>query len=89
MPKRAKTKPSKLSAKAIAKARRDAAPQPSVPGFERVLEFSAWARSKSISMSTAKRLRAAGKIKVVRLSTTRVGVSESADREFMKSCETT
>jgi hypothetical protein len=39
-------------------------------------------------MSTAKRLRAAGKIKVVRLSTTRIGVTESADAEFMKSCET-
>lgn len=79
-----KTKP---SPKAIAKARREATPQQATPGFERVLEFGAWARSKSISMSTAKRLRAAGKIKVVRLSATRIGVSESADREFMKACE--
>jgi hypothetical protein len=77
-----------LSFKAAARARRQAEPSPPpTPGFERVLPFPDWCRLKGFSVNTGKRLRKAGKIRVVRLSSTRVGVSESADREFMKACE--
>lgn len=77
-----------ISFKEAARRRREAqAPQPSVPGFEKVLPFPDWCRLKGFSVNTGKRLRKAGKIRVVRLSSTRVGVSESADAEFMKSCE--
>jgi hypothetical protein len=79
---------SKLSAKAIAKARRQAEPPPqAVPGFERVVPFPDWCKLKGFSIQTGKRLRKAGKVRVVYLSATRIGVTESADREFMKSCE--
>jgi hypothetical protein len=77
-----------LSFKEAARRRRQAEPAPPpTPGFERVLPFADWCRLKGFSVNTGKRLRKAGKVRVVRLSSTRVGVSESADREFMKSCE--
>jgi hypothetical protein len=84
--KRAKTAP--VSFKAAAARRRQAEPQPAVAGFEKVMPFADWCKQKSISLDTGKRLRAAGKIRVVRLSASRVGVTESADAEFMKACET-
>jgi hypothetical protein len=81
---------SKLSFKARARARREALPpQQSVPGFERVMPFPEWCRYKGFSIQTGKRLRAAGKVRVVYLSATRIGVTESADREFMAACEST
>jgi hypothetical protein len=80
--KRAKT----ISPKRAAAARRQAEPPQAVPGFERVMPFAEWCKHKSISLDTGKRLRAAGKIKVVKLSTSRIGVTESADAEFMKAC---
>jgi hypothetical protein len=83
-----KTKPSEPSAKAIAKARREAqGPPPSVPGFERVLPFADWCRLKNFSANTGKRLIREGKVKITRLSQKRIGVSESADRQFMQACE--
>jgi hypothetical protein len=84
--KRAKTKP--LPFKAAARARREAqATQGPVPGFERVMPFPDWCRLKGFSINTGKRLRAAGKIRVVRLSATRVGISASEDARFMRACE--
>jgi hypothetical protein len=78
----------KLSFKEAARRRRAAQPpQPSVPGFERVMLFADWCRSKSISPQTGKRLRQQGRIRVVQLSPGRVGVSASADAEFMRACE--
>ena len=83
---RAKAKP--LSFKEAARRRREAqAPQQSVPGFERVVPFPEWCRYKGVSLNTGKRWRKAGKIKVVQLSANRVGVTASADAEFMRSCE--
>jgi hypothetical protein len=79
--------PKPISFKERARRRRQAEPKPSVPGFERVVPFADWCKLKGFSINTGKRLRAAGKVRVVRLSTTRIGVTESADREFMKSCE--
>jgi hypothetical protein len=64
-------------------------PQQSAPvrsPFEKVQTFAEWCAGKRISVATGKRLRAAGKIKVVQLSPGRIGVSESADREYMKAC---
>ena len=86
--KRAKTTKPPLPFKAAARARREAqAPQQSVPGFQRVMPFADWCRTKGFSVNTGKRLRKAGKIRVVQLSPGRVGVTESADAEFMRSCE--
>jgi hypothetical protein len=82
-------KPKKLSHKAIAKRRREANPPPSIPGFERVLPLAQWLALKNLSYQTGKRLIAEGKIKITHLSQKRIGISESADREFMKACENT
>jgi len=51
------------------------------------MPFPEWCRYKGVSLNTGKRWRKAGKIRVVRLSANRVGVTESADREFMRACE--
>jgi hypothetical protein len=81
-----KTKP--ISFKAAAKRRREAqAPPPSVPGFERVMPFRDWCALKGFSVLTGQRLRKEGRIRVVRLSATRLGVTESAEREYMAACE--
>jgi hypothetical protein len=87
MPKLAKTKPP-LSFKEAARRRRQAqAQQQSVPEFERVLPFAQWCALKGFSENTGKRLRKAGKIKVVQLSANRVGVTASADAEYMRSLQ--
>lgn len=86
-PKRAKT--TKTIAKTIAvipPRRRRQAEQVAKP-FERVIPLQDWANSKSISLTTAKRLRSAGKLKTVQLSANRIGVTESADREYMAGLE--
>jgi hypothetical protein len=82
-----KTKPT--SFKAAAARRRQAEALAAAPNFEPVMPFRDWARLKGLSLDTAKRLRAAGKIRVVRLSSSRIGVSASADAAYMASCETT
>ena len=80
--------PKPISFKERARRRREAqAPQPSIPGFEKVLPFATWCKLKGFSLQTGKRLRAAGKVRVVHLTATRIGVTASADAEYMKSCE--
>ena len=79
--------PKPISFKERARRRRQAEPKPSVPGFERVLPFPDWCKLKGFSIQTGKRLRAAGKVRVVHLTATRIGVTASADAEYMKSCE--
>jgi hypothetical protein len=54
--------------------------------FERVQTFREWCAGKGISLATGKRLVAAGKVKVIHLSARRIGVTESADREYMENC---
>jgi hypothetical protein len=63
-------------------------PQQSPTPFEKVMAFPAWCKAKGISLDTGKRLRKAGKIRVIKLSANRVGVTESADREYMQGLET-
>ena len=76
------------SLKEAARRRREAqAPLSSVPGFERVLPFPEWCRLKGISLTSGKRLVRAGKVRVTHLSANRIGISESADRDYMKACE--
>jgi hypothetical protein len=80
--------PKPISFKERARRRREAqAPQPSIPGFEKVLPFATWCKLKGFSTNTGKRLIRDGKVKTVRLSPGRIGISESADREFMAACE--
>jgi hypothetical protein len=55
--------------------------------FEHVMPLPAWCKLKGFSLSTGKRLVRAGKVKVVRLSANRVGVTESADAAYMQACE--
>jgi hypothetical protein len=82
------TKPKTISFKERARRRREAEPpQQPVPGFEKVLPFSQWCRLKGFSVNTGKRLVREGRVKVIRLSQKRIGVSESADRQFMQACE--
>jgi hypothetical protein len=84
--KRAKRKP--LPYKARARARRAAQPPPpAVPGFERTMPFPDWCRYKGFSVQTGKRLIKTGRVRITWLSPGRFGVTESADRAYMRSCE--
>jgi hypothetical protein len=77
-----------ISFKEAARRKREAQPLPPTPqGFERVLPFPDWCRLKGISIATGKRYRKAGRIRVVRLSANRVGVTASEDARFMAACE--
>jgi hypothetical protein len=55
--------------------------------FERVMPFPQWCKLKGFSLSTGKRLEAAGKVRTIHLSQNRKGVTESEDRRYMEACE--
>jgi predicted site-specific integrase-resolvase len=52
-----------------------------------VYSFVDWCRMRSISVSTGRRLAAAGKIRLIHLSTRRLGVREDDDRAYLAACE--
>jgi hypothetical protein len=58
-----------------------------IPPFQKMQTFAEWCRGKNFSLSTGRRLRKAGKVKVIQLSPRRLGVTEEADREYLESCE--
>jgi hypothetical protein len=56
------------------------------PPFPRVLTWLQWVELRGLSLSTAERLEKAGKIKTVRLSARRKGVTEDEDRRYLEAC---
>jgi hypothetical protein len=51
-----------------------------------VYSLREWAEMRSLSLPTARRLAAAGRVKLTYLSTRRVGVRSDHDQEYLDSC---
>jgi predicted site-specific integrase-resolvase len=51
-----------------------------------VYPFLDWCKMRGFSIATGRRLIAAGKVKVTRLSTRRIGIRSDHDREYLDSC---
>jgi hypothetical protein len=51
-----------------------------------VYPFNEWIKLRGISVATGRRLIAAGKVKVTRLSERRIGIRSDHDAEFLASC---
>jgi hypothetical protein len=50
------------------------------------LSFREWCRLNSFSEATGRRLIRKGKVKIVRLSERRIGISEGANADFQAAC---
>jgi hypothetical protein len=53
------------------------------PPFARVVSLKEWTKLRGLSLSTARRLIARGKLRAIRLSERRLGITEESDREFL------
>jgi hypothetical protein len=58
-------------------------PRSTIP---RVIPWLEWVKLRGISLSTAERLAARGKVKITYLSPRRKGVREDHDQEYLDSC---
>jgi hypothetical protein len=53
---------------------------------QRILSFRQWCALNSFSEATGRRLIRKGKVKVVRLSERRIGISESDNCDYQQAC---
>jgi len=51
-----------------------------------VYTFKQWCELRGFSIATGRRLVAAGKVKVTRLSERRIGIRSDHDQEYLDSC---
>jgi predicted site-specific integrase-resolvase len=51
-----------------------------------VYPFLEWCQMRGFSVSTGRRLIEAGKVKITKLSTRRIGIRSDHDREYLDSC---
>jgi predicted site-specific integrase-resolvase len=56
------------------------------PQSKRVMSFQEWCAFNSISPDTGRRIIAAGKIKVMKLSDRRIGIREDHNAEYQAAC---